>query len=155
MWEKTQINIYIYIYMYIVTHISIGYMLFSIITLVYVRHFAWYLVSNMSYIVLVECGRKIKNSWLNPFFFNKVKNYPMQKCWIHDTFFQSKICVLKDFEYSNFQLYWNVISDQSQKHTIFYKRGFNHEFLIFLPHSTKTTLQDITYQISGKIACIN
>ena len=35
--------------------------------------------------------------------------------------FQSKICILKDFKYSNFRLYWNVISDQSEKHTIFYK----------------------------------
>ena len=35
--------------------------------------------------------------------------------------FQSKICILKDFEYSDFRLYWNVISDQSEKHTIFYK----------------------------------
>ena len=32
---------------YTVTHISIGYMLFSVITLVYVRHLAWYLVSNI------------------------------------------------------------------------------------------------------------
>ena len=30
------------------------------------------------------------------------------------------------------------------------KKGFNHEFLIFLPHTTKTTLRDITYQILGK-----
>ena len=35
--------------------------------------------------------------------------------------FQSKICIWKDFEYSNFWLYWNVISDQSEKHIIFYK----------------------------------
>ena len=35
------------------------------------------------------------------------------------------------------------------------KKGFNHEFLIFLPHTTKTTLRDITYQISGKMANIN
>ena len=41
------IYIYIYIYMYIVTHISIGYMLFSVITLVYACYFAWYLVSNI------------------------------------------------------------------------------------------------------------
>ena len=35
------------------------------------------------------------------------------------------------------------------------KNGFNHEILIFLPHTTKTTLRDITYQISGKMANIN
>ena len=35
------------------------------------------------------------------------------------------------------------------------KNGFNHEFLIFLPHTTKTTLQDITDQISGRIVNIN
>ena len=40
--------IYIYIYIYAVTRISIGFVLFSVITLVYVRHFAWYLVSNIS-----------------------------------------------------------------------------------------------------------
>ena len=33
---------------YTVTHICIGYMLFSVITLDYVHHFAWYLVSNIS-----------------------------------------------------------------------------------------------------------
>ena len=37
----------------------------------------------------------------------------------------------------------------------FDKKGFNHEFLITLPHTTKTTLQDITNQISGKKANIN
>ena len=31
----------------------------------------------------------------------------------------------------------------------------NHEFLISLPHTTKTTIQDMTYQISGKMANIN
>ena len=40
--------IYIYIYIYRVTRISIEYMLFSVRSLVYVRHFAWYLVSNIS-----------------------------------------------------------------------------------------------------------
>ena len=33
---------------YTVTRISIEYMLFSVITQVYVRHFAWYLVSKIS-----------------------------------------------------------------------------------------------------------
>ena len=33
---------------YTMTRISIGYMFFSVITLVYVHHFAWYLVSNIS-----------------------------------------------------------------------------------------------------------
>ena len=42
------VRVYIYIYIYTVTGISIGYMLFSVITLVYVRHFAWYLVSDIS-----------------------------------------------------------------------------------------------------------
>ena len=37
----------------------------------------------------------------------------------------------------------------------FLKNGFNHEFLIFLPHTTKTTLRDIPYQILGKMANIN
>ena len=32
---------------------------------------------------------------------------------------------------------------------------FNNDVLIFLPHTTKTTLRDITYQISGKMAYIN
>ena len=47
----------------------------------------------------------------------------MQKHWIHDTFsnFLSKICILKDFKYSNFRQYQNFISDQSEKHIIFYK----------------------------------
>ena len=47
----------------------------------------------------------------------------MQKYWIHDIFknLQSKICILKDFIYSNFREYRNVISDQSEKHTILYK----------------------------------
>ena len=45
----------------------------------------------------------------------------MQKYWIHDNFFQSKICILKNIKYSNFRLYWNVISAQLDKHTIFYK----------------------------------
>ena len=35
------------------------------------------------------------------------------------------------------------------------KKGFNHEFLIFPPNTTKTTLRDITYQISSKMANIN
>ena len=46
--QKNYIYIYIYIYIYTATRIDIGYMLFSVITLVYVRHFAWYLVSNIS-----------------------------------------------------------------------------------------------------------
>ena len=37
----------------------------------------------------------------------------------------------------------------------FDKQGFNHEFLIFFPHTTKKTLRDIIYQISGKMANIN
>ena len=42
----------------------------------------WSVISRK--VVLVVCGRKIKNSWLNPFFFFiKVQNYPMQKYWIH------------------------------------------------------------------------
>ena len=64
----------VYIYIYILKRISIGYMLFSVITLVYVHHFAWYLVISRK-VVLVVCGRKIKNLWLNPFFFIKVRNY--------------------------------------------------------------------------------
>ena len=50
-------------------------------------------------VVLVVCGRKIKNSWLNPFFlffffyfFIKVQNYPMQKYWIHQ--FNILLCSL-------------------------------------------------------------
>ena len=35
------------------------------------------------------------------------------------------------------------------------KKGFNLEFLIFLPHTIKTTLRNITYQISGKMVKIN
>ena len=37
----------------------------------------------------------------------------------------------------------------------FDKKGFNDEVLIFLPRITKITLQDITYQISGKMVNIN
>ena len=55
--------------------------LFSVIILVYVRHFARYLVISRK-VILVVCGMKIKNSWLNPFFI-KVQYYPMQKYWIH------------------------------------------------------------------------
>ena len=55
-------------------------------------------------VVSVGCGRKIKNSWLNTFFFIKVKNYPMQKYWIHDPFFKFPIenLYFKNFKYSNF-----------------------------------------------------
>ena len=60
-------------YIYTVTPISIGYILFSVITPVYVRHFAWYLVVISRKIVLVVCGMKIKNSWLNSFFLSKFK----------------------------------------------------------------------------------
>ena len=35
------------------------------------------------------------------------------------------------------------------------KKGFNQEILIFLQHTTKTTLRDITNQISGQMAYIN
>ena len=35
--------------------------------------------------------------------------------------FQLKICILKDLKYSNFRIYWNVISDQSERHSRFYK----------------------------------
>ena len=31
------------------------------------------------------------------------------------------MCILKDIKYSNFRSYWNVISDQSEKHKIFHK----------------------------------
>ena len=52
------INIYIYIYIYIVTYMSIGYIIFSFITLVYVRHFASYLVSNISLSCFCCMGKK-------------------------------------------------------------------------------------------------
>ena len=35
--------------------------------------------------------------------------------------FQSKICILKFFKYSDFMYYWNVISHQSEKLITFYK----------------------------------
>ena len=41
-------------------------------------------------VVFVVCGRKIKNSWLYPFF-NQSSNYLMQKFWMHDTFFKFPI----------------------------------------------------------------
>ena len=104
------------------TRIRIGYVLFSVITLVYVRYFAWYLVISRK-VVLVVCRRKIKNSWLNPFLLSKFKITLCRciGCMTLFSNFQSKICILKDFKYSNFRLYWNVIPDQSEKHTIFYK----------------------------------
>ena len=46
-------------------------------------------------------------------------------------------------------LHWVILNFDKKK------KGFNYEFLIFLPHTTKTTLRDITYQISGKMANIN
>ena len=72
-------------------------------------------------LVLVVCRRTIKNSWFNPFFLSKFKI--MQSIGYMTLFsnFQSKICIFKDFKYSNFRSYWNVISDQSEKHIIFDK----------------------------------
>ena len=63
-----------YICIYIVTRISIGYMLFSVITLVYVLYIYIY-----HKVVLVVCGRKIKNSWLNPVFFYQSSKLPYAK----------------------------------------------------------------------------
>ena len=48
----------------------------------------WYVISRK--VDLIVCGRKIKDSWLNPLFF-KVQNYPMQKFWIYDAFFKFPI----------------------------------------------------------------
>ena len=82
----------------------------------------WYVISRKVFLII--CGRKIKNSWLNPFFFlSKFKITQCKSIGYMTLFsnFQSKICILKAFKYSNFRQYWNVISDQSEKHTFFYK----------------------------------
>ena len=56
-------------------------------------------------VVLVVCGSKIKNSWLNPSFLSKFKITLCKSIGYMTLFsnFQSKICILKDFKYSNFR----------------------------------------------------
>ena len=54
----------------------------------------------------------------------------------------------------NAQKYTEVL-EKSLLTFLIKKNVFNHEFLIILPHTTKTTLQDITDQILGKMANIN
>ena len=66
-------------------------------------------------------GRKIKNPLLNIFFYKSSK-IPYAKVLDTWHFFKFPIenVYLKDFKYSNFPYYWNVISDLSEKHN-FYK----------------------------------
>ena len=63
----------------------------------------WLVISRK--VVFAVCGRKIKNSWLNPFFLSKFKITLCKSNGYMNVFsnFQSKICILKDFEYSNFR----------------------------------------------------
>ena len=62
------------------THISIGYMLFSVITIVMFAILPDIRSAKSRKVVLYACGRKIKNSWLNPFFFNQSSKLHY---WIH------------------------------------------------------------------------
>ena len=50
---------------------------------------------------------------------------------------------------------YHKFSTLIQRYFTQFFNGFKHKFFIFLPQTTKTTLQDITYQISGKMAKIN
>ena len=103
--------------------ISIGYMLFSVITTLLTNlPDIWSVISRK--VVLVVCGRKIKKLAVESFFLLRKLKITLCKSIEYMTFFsnfQSKICILKDFKYSNFRLYWNVIADHSEKHTLFYK----------------------------------